>query len=453
MTLPLQHDSPEGDFMNENADADMMAHAQSLMDEGKSADARRVLQQIVADDPSCTDAWFLLGVTAHDENDFPQAVASFREYLNARPETAEVHFNLGTILSKLGRTEEAIDAFNAALKWDPELIAAYNNIGLIHRDEGRLQQAREAFERALLIQPQYGPAVINLGLVLTQLRTNEQSQEAERRLDTLRPELAEALYGMSRELNKSGKLENAATLLASAFRLNPDSEAWKFIQSQSQEAAPPATAPTDFVTRVFGTYAPIYEDHMRSVLEYQVPELLLEAVRENAGDRRRAVLDLGCGTGFCGQLFRPMASRLIGIDMTPEMIDECRKRNCYDELRMQSISESLSGVQNEYDLIIAADVFIYVGDVSECFRQVAGALRPGGLFAFSVEACEEAESDGDDGPGFRLGDSLRYGHALSWLRRLAHRETPVERSARRHALRRHREGHAMGWIVVLEKPP
>jgi predicted TPR repeat methyltransferase len=66
-----------------------------------------------------------------------------------------------------------------------------------------------------------------------------------------------------------------------------------------------------------------------------------------------------------------------------------------------------------FDLIVSADVFIYIGELDSLFGHCARLLRGGGRFAFSVETCE--------GGGYRLLPSGRYAQAESYVARLTAR--------------------------------
>ena len=103
------------------------------------------------------------------------------------------------------------------------------------------------------------------------------------------------------------------------------------------------------------------------------------------GRDKLRVLDLGCGTGLAGLLFKPCAARLTGIDLSPAMIEKARARDVYDSLIVGDIETALIG---EYDLILAADTLVYLGDLRPVFAAVADHLAPGGFFLFTTEAKE-----------------------------------------------------------------
>jgi len=71
----------------------------------------------------------------------------------------------------------------------------------------------------------------------------------------------------------------------------------------------------------------------------------------------------------------------------------------------------MDGQRQAYDVVVATDVFIYVGALEAVFAATAQAMRSGGLFAFSCEV-----SDPED---LVLRPSRRYAHSVAYIQRLA----------------------------------
>lgn len=167
-----------------------------------------------------------------------------------------------------------------------------------------------------------------------------------------------------------------------------------------------------YVRTLFDGYALTFDSALRTGLGYKAPELMLAAVRAARPDMTFGnALDLGCGTGLGGAAFKPFCKALTGVDLSPAMVTQARAKNIYDRLTEGEVvdflrAEAASGVL--YDLILAADVFIYLHDIAEVFAQAARVLAPGGLIAFSVET--------HDGEGVILRDTLRYAHSPTHVR-------------------------------------
>lgn len=195
-------------------------------------------------------------------------------------------------------------------------------------------------------------------------------------------------------------------------------------------------------------YAHNFDEHLVKTLGYRTPELLVAELRraqplQSGGE----VIDLGCGTGLCGPLLRPLAGRLTGVDLSSLMLAKARELGLYDELVQGDIAAVLQGQPRRFDIAVAADVFVYIGDLDAVFAATAAALRPTGLFAFSVEACP----DDDSGSDFVLGPKRRYAHSLAYLQRLAAAHGLVIESSTRSAIRKESEEAVDGLLVVMRR--
>ena len=171
-----------------------------------------------------------------------------------------------------------------------------------------------------------------------------------------------------------------------------------------------------YVTALFDQYAPRFDAALVDNLGYRGPALLLAAVviaRTDAG-RPPAfgrAIDLGCGTGLAARAFAPIVDDIIGIDLSPKMVERARATGLYAELAVAEIVEGLQcRLDASADLILAADVMVYVHDMAPLLAEVARVLAPDGLFAFTVES--------HTGEGVMLGEGLRYSYGESTVRAL-----------------------------------
>ena len=208
-------------------------------------------------------------------------------------------------------------------------------------------------------------------------------------------------------------------------------------------ATVPDTPPTAYVETLFDAYAPTFETALLNKLDYRVPELLANAVKRAAPGRRfRSVVDLGCGTGLMGPYFREVADSLAGMDLSEVMLQKAAEKQIYDRLEKGDVNE-LDMPSRNADLVIAADVFVYVGDLQRAFANVAKTLACDGLFAFSVE-----NHPGDD--DLILQPSLRYTHSEHYVRRVLAEHSMAPLSIERETIRMDRGDRLQGLIVVAK---
>jgi predicted TPR repeat methyltransferase len=173
----------------------------------------------------------------------------------------------------------------------------------------------------------------------------------------------------------------------------------------------PGRSPDDYVRTLFDDFAATFDQKL-AALNYRGPELVLQALGQILGIPQGDldVLDAGCGTGLCGPGLRPYARRLVGVDLSPAMLELARHRKVYDEIVTAELTEHLTSVPQAYDVIVAADTLIYFGELPTLFAACHQSLRQDGLLVFTVELLTAGDS------GFRLLFSGRYGHSEDYLR-------------------------------------
>jgi predicted TPR repeat methyltransferase len=196
-----------------------------------------------------------------------------------------------------------------------------------------------------------------------------------------------------------------------------------------------------YVRHLFDQFAADYDQRMTGQLAYGAPAILRGlADMVMPGRTGLDMLDLGCGTGLGGAAFKQLARRLDGIDLSPGMIEKARARGIYDHLAVGDI-EQASG---EYDLWLAADTLVYLGDLRRMFAAAAKGLRQGGFFLFTVERKE--------GEGFALGPKRRWRHSETYLRELAAGEGWDVTGLVECAPRREANVPVDGFAVALSRP-
>lgn len=386
--------------------------ANALLSQGKHQEAAENYQQVVAQQPVFPLAWFMLGQTYAQIGRHEEAIRCLRQSLSQNPGLAEAHIELGHALQSQDKTDEAHASYLQALRLDPNQPVAHYNLGMLLHKQRRFPEAEAKYREAIQLKPNYVEAYHNLGRLLA----------------------------------SQGDSQGATGCFRQILNLNPhDTEASYLLSSLGETPAPP-TAPPEFVAKLFDDYADHFDKHLIQQLEYRTPELMRHAVRQALGEAKQAlnVLDLGCGTGLCGPLFRDLAARLTGIDLSAKMIDKARERLVYDELYVSDITAAMHAPGAAYDLIIAADVFVYIGDLAAIFDACRIALKPGGLFVFSVEAAEDTET-------YVLRSTCRYAHAIGYIRQLAQSTALQELGLDRVTLRKQEGQPILGHIFVLKQ--
>ena len=272
--------------------------------------------------------------------------------------------------------------------------------------------ALEAARETTSLFPHVAQAAIGFGEALLAVALPAAAIAEFQRALRIDPSLDEARFHLGEAWLSAGEAEKALEAYAV---IAPEYETKKVAQRIADANAMQTRARSDegYVRHLFDQFSGEYDARMRGQLSYRAPEILREladlviAPLENKLD----ILDLGCGTGLSGAPFKDIAARLDGVDLSPAMAAIARKRGLYNEIIIADLETALNETSHRYDLVLAADTFVYLGDLEAVFAGAARALRDNGYFLFTVEKSETAD--------FALGPKRRWKHSESYLRRLA----------------------------------
>jgi predicted TPR repeat methyltransferase len=353
---------------------------------------------------------FLEGVAHFEAGRLEPARESFEAAQALVPGRPSVLGNLGITLFRQGRWQAAADTLRQAVSADPAHAEAWVCLGLSNEYLGNWEVAADALERGLESFDGGAMALLALGRSLGRIGRLSDALQALDHALSKEEYLAEAWSVRGNVLRDMGRLAEAAESFRRAVDAGADPELHHYYLAAA-EGKTLAAPPRHFVESLFDEYSTDFEEHLVGTLGYRGPERLLQRLLGNS--RRYArVLDLGCGTGLCGSLVAPYADIVDGVDLSAAMLEQARKRGVYRQLTHDDLRTFLSAQTEQAELVVAADVFIYVGALDEIFPQVRRILAPGGIFAFTLE---RAQDDGD----FRLLPTLRYAHSEAYVRRLA----------------------------------
>jgi predicted TPR repeat methyltransferase len=224
------------------------------------------------------------------------------------------------------------------------------------------------------------------------------------------PHFASAWFALGEAREALGDREGALAAFVQAQAADPQDRHGAALHLARLTGADPATdALHGYVRALFDQYAPRF-DRALADLSYAAPALLRDAITLQ-GKRFGTMLDLGCGTGLAGAAFRPHVDWLVGVDLSANMVEQARLKGLYDRLHVADIQSFLTAqraADATFDLVIAADVFAYVGDLPGVCAAVAAVLAPGGHFGFTVET--------HGGEGAIVGPKMRYAHSADFVR-------------------------------------
>ena len=409
-----------------------------------------------------------------------------REHLQAAlqitPGVEPARVSLGDVLVDLGETQAAIDLFRELVTTSATPAPIYVRLGMALRTLGDMGGAVEACRRAVELAPNVPEAHFHLAETL--VVANRAGEAIDHVKLAIRLPGAQVLHDAARvilgefDLSAMPGVANPGQYLAilgsrlselghpgparECFRRKLAQDPWDTIAAHFVAAlsgANPGRPRNEYVRQLFDDCAGTFDQQLVEGLSYSVPRELVAAVvaTSQASPPPWDVLDLGCGTGLVGVEIVNQARSLKGVDLSPKMIERARERGIYSELICGDLMTALTGADgsevaitgaSRYDVVLAGDVFVYVGKLDEVIPAVHRVLRPGGVLAFSIESAEDnpAAAGAED---YWLGPAGRYAHHADYIRNLASSSGFSLKQMQKVRLRLENRQPMMGWLVIL----
>ena len=375
------------------------------------ADAEAAFQEAIRRDPGLHDAWVGLGILLFQQRRLPQAVAALREAIRLGSRNVAVHACLGESLYLQGDVAGAAEAYAAQVASGPAEATVLRKYAFLRflatAIAAPLAAALEAYRAAAGALAEDEQTVIDNGFH------------------------ALSGYGYREAALRCGRARLARA---------PDDPVPRYLVD-ALEGAPVARAPEAYLVRYFDGFAESFDRKLVEVLGYRIPQEMRDALAA-VGGSFHSVLDAGCGTGLVGALLAAPRRRLTGVDLSPGMLAKAAARGVYDRLVEAEIHAFLETAEESFDLIVAADVLVYIGDLAPLMAGAARRLVPGGVLCFSVETTEAAD--------FWLHASGRFAHRPAYLETVARGLFSIERSVETQ-IRLDALAPAMGRLVVMRR--
>jgi predicted TPR repeat methyltransferase len=396
--------------INNNAEA-FHRMGNVFLNEEKFSSAVEAYKKALAICPESCATHFRLGLAYFSLKEFELAKTQFQTVLSLNHEHPDVNQCVANALLELGDFETATTYYFRQMEKKP-WFETYYNLGVLFMMKDHLQNALLYFNKAVEMQPDDVATQLNLGNIYL----------------------------------KKNNLSDAITAYENANRMKPDDPEIQHILSALKQRQTPDNAPKEYVTHLFDQYAPYYDFHLTEALKYDTPQKILQTIQleyPHFTNSKWSIVDLGCGTGLCGSLFKPFADKLIGIDLSENMLAVAKQKNIYDALISEDVAQSLTQL-TEVDLIVAADVFTYCGNLEYTFKNALNTLKKNGLFVFTVEKTH--------GDSFILQTSIRYAHSKYYLEKLITDNAFEIVRFDNIVLRKQKNEPVEGYLVLLKKP-
>lgn len=136
---------------------------------------------------------------------------------------------------------------------------------------------------------------------------------------------------------------------------------------------------------LYRDWAETYDKTMLEGLGYLSPRLVSRLLADHAPDKTMQVLDVGAGTGLAGlELTKLGFTNIDAIDYSADMLAEAAQRDIYKNLIESDLNNPLGIADATYGAAVCTGTFTHGHVGPSCLAELFRIVRPGGLFAFSI---------------------------------------------------------------------
>ncbi|PHR30553.1 MAG: hypothetical protein COA36_00680 [Desulfotalea sp.] len=206
---------------SENFEEAVYLKIKVLKKQQKSDEAIAFLENNIKDDATTSPLFYaLLSSLFTDSQHTDLALSTLRDGITTYPENHQLHFELGLLLEKNGRTNDAIAEMRKVLALQADHADALNFIGYSLADKGvHLEEALGYILHAISLKPENGFIIDSLGWVYFRLGRLKEAAETLEHAVSLEPNDPHIFDHLGDSYNALGEYDNAQKAYKKAYDL------------------------------------------------------------------------------------------------------------------------------------------------------------------------------------------------------------------------------------------
>ena len=135
---------------------------------------------------------------------------------------------------------------------------------------------------------------------------------------------------------------------------------------------------------LYKTWASTYDDDFAKQNDYRSPIEIAKYFAKYSNNEDTPILDVGAGTGLIGECLNLNSKKVDAIDISPEMLEIARSKNCYSKIIEADLTKRLLINDNYYGAIVSAGTFTHGHVGPNVLDELLRVTRSGGLFVFTI---------------------------------------------------------------------
>lgn len=358
--------------------------------------------------------------TCYNLSDYARAIEFAELAVEKRPTHVDPYIIIGNSYAELMKTEEASIALKKAAEIEPNSDWLCHSIAALYQKVGNWKQALYFSWKAITIKGNKASADdhINFGYMLY-------------------------------EVEDAGHQELMNQYIERWVEMFPENPIVNYVCCALKHEDSVSSTDLTYVKKLFDGFAPSF-DEILAELNYRVPEYISQLLKNTLKTKlfkKRRILDLGCGTGLCGEALKEYFpnEEFFGVDVSEKMLEEAGKKDVYEALFADDIMSFLSTNTEHYHAVIAGDVLTYMGDLKPLFRELSGAVKFSGLVCFSISKNTFNQND------YFLSSSGRFAHSIRYIHRVLKYCGFGVLAQEEHILRREGAKEVQGYVILARK--
>ncbi len=319
-----------------------------------------------------------------------------------------------------------------------------NNLGNTYNKIGNYEEARKYLVKSLLIKK--NPYTFNnLANSYKGMGNNKEAINNLLYAIKIEKDSSKIYFNLAEMFLSVGDIKNSNKFFSRTIKLEPNHVAANF-KKDLLNGKFKGEFPKNYLINYFNDYAETFEKHLINDLHYSLPKVFSNIINDKYGINYsfKRILDLGCGTGLCGNQIKNKYQSLTGIDISLDMLKKAKEKSIYSELQCCDIVYFLTKTIEKYELIIAGDVLIYIGNLSEVFRLCSNVMIENSRFIFSIEV-EKTKN-------YSAKLTGRYSHNYNYIKKLTQQNNLIIEFSENTKIRKEKNKWVVGKVFsVLKK--
>lgn len=363
--------------------------------------------------PADIDTLFTTAAEHQQNGHLEKAINIYDKLIDILPHISILHYNIAHAYFDLDDKEQALTHYLAAFDLDPNDPDILFNLALCCKACNLFEKAIEKYKELLIKEPDNIDVLYNLG------NCYKDNSDAEKAIATYHTILEinenhrSTVNNLAYLYHKIGDEMQATVFYKKLLKIDPKNISAKYLVSALSGESVSST-PKEYVQTVFDNYSESYEQSLVNELGYSVPTQLRETFDLTFPKTHKIenCLDLGCGSGLAAMEFSDICHSFLGVDLSKKMLQLASNKDIYKSLFATDIESFLNQNDELFDLILAADVFTYVGELRAIFERLTHCATDSTVFSFSTELLKNSAS-------FDLQKSGRFAYSREYITQTA----------------------------------